>query len=328
MSSVAEQPIGLLIQNEGKALEEAFKIIQATEPNLIIVPNVMEREIIKSLIKCNIDPILIDINPQNIQLDLDLLDEFLSNFTHLNDQDELILKKNKRRIAGIMIPHLAGIIPNMDRLHFIKKRFSIPIIEECNQVTVSRLLDKQAGCFSDISIFQTRFKDNTTELYHEVLLVNNKKMIDQVKDHISKNANANIEVVSNIESVLGINHKASQQRSIDKIKKGYFNSLSKISDIQFLEDPETSFSNYPFFTFYHPKQKQILAALEKNDIIARPFWKPMNQLEMFKDNLYIHKKDHSDDIYQHCLSIPSSVSLSEEEQEKVIQTIKFAITKS
>jgi len=76
------------------------------------------------------------------------------------------------------------------------------------------------------------------------------------------------------------------------------------------------------FTFYSSRQVEILAALKNHKIIARPFWFPMNQLPMFVDNEYITKNDHARDIHLNCLSIPSSVDLTDEQLAEVVDVIK------
>jgi dTDP-4-amino-4,6-dideoxygalactose transaminase len=48
----------------------------------------------------------------------------------------------------------------------------------------------------------------------------------------------------------------------------------------------------------------------------------MNQLEMFKKDIYVSIDDHSNQIYQTCLSIPSSAGITKAEMVTVIKTIK------
>ena len=48
----------------------------------------------------------------------------------------------------------------------------------------------------------------------------------------------------------------------------------------------------------------------------------MNQLEMFKDSIYISTQNHSAKIYEDCISIPSSAGITSYELLIVAQTIK------
>ena len=76
------------------------------------------------------------------------------------------------------------------------------------------------------------------------------------------------------------------------------------------------------FTFSSSRQKVILDTLQAKQIIARPFWMPMNQLPMFLNNIYVNKEDHSRSIHANSLSIPSSVNLTETQLAEVVKTIK------
>ena len=102
----------------------------------------------------------------------------------------------------------------------------------------------------------------------------------------------------------------------------YREHLDGIGDIRFQKVEENVDPNCWLFTFYSKKQDLILKTLQENDILARPFWFPMNQLPMFTNSEYISEKDNSRDIHLSCLSIPSSVNLTVEELEKVVKTIK------
>ena len=102
----------------------------------------------------------------------------------------------------------------------------------------------------------------------------------------------------------------------------YREHLAGVGDIRFQKVVEEVDPNCWLFTFYSKKQPEILAKLKENKIIARPFWYPMNQLPMFTENEYFTKEDHARDIHANCLSIPSSVNLTEEDMAQVVNVIK------
>jgi perosamine synthetase len=70
------------------------------------------------------------------------------------------------------------------------------------------------------------------------------------------------------------------------------------------------------------KQKDVLKVLNDNQLQSRPFWVPMNQLRMFKDDVYYTKEDKSNFVYQRCLSIPCSTNITDEEMATVAAKIK------
>jgi dTDP-4-amino-4,6-dideoxygalactose transaminase len=68
--------------------------------------------------------------------------------------------------------------------------------------------------------------------------------------------------------------------------------------------------------------RELLEYLNSNGVQSRPFWVPMNQLEMFKNDIYVTEKNNSNEIYQTSISIPSSAGISQSELERVVATIK------
>jgi perosamine synthetase len=70
------------------------------------------------------------------------------------------------------------------------------------------------------------------------------------------------------------------------------------------------------------QQKGVLKILNDNQMQSRPFWVPMNQLRMFRDDIYCNKEDNSNYIYKHCLSIPCSTNITDEEMAGVVKQIK------
>ena len=79
------------------------------------------------------------------------------------------------------------------------------------------------------------------------------------------------------------------------------------------------------FTIQTDKQQQLLDHLNANKIFSRRFWMPMNKLPMYKDCVYIQKKDNANYIYNTCLSIPCSTNITDEELGIVVEEIKAAI---
>jgi perosamine synthetase len=53
---------------------------------------------------------------------------------------------------------------------------------------------------------------------------------------------------------------------------------------------------------------------------------PMNKLPMYKDCVYYQKKDNADYIYNTCLSIPCSTSITDEQLAIVTREIKLALS--
>jgi perosamine synthetase len=70
------------------------------------------------------------------------------------------------------------------------------------------------------------------------------------------------------------------------------------------------------------RQRDVLKILNENKLQSRPFWVPMNQLPMFTKDIFYNKNDRSNFVYKHCLSIPCSTNITDQEMEMVTAKIK------
>ena len=72
---------------------------------------------------------------------------------------------------------------------------------------------------------------------------------------------------------------------------------------------------------------QIINALEKENIEARPVWKPMHLQPLYKDCEYITKdsRDISKELFEQGLCLPSGSNLSISDQNRVIEIILSTI---
>ncbi len=102
----------------------------------------------------------------------------------------------------------------------------------------------------------------------------------------------------------------------------YRKALNGVGDITFQAIPEGATPNGWLFTFRTSRMRELLAYLNDNGVQSRPFWMPMNQLEMFKEVQYITKTDVSATVYENSISIPSSAGITQEQLETVVKTIK------
>ena len=96
-----------------------------------------------------------------------------------------------------------------------------------------------------------------------------------------------------------------------------------MGDIEFQEVSDEVDANCWLFTFKTKYMRQLLNFLNDNGVQSRPFWMPMNQLEMFKNDIFISNDNQSEQVYASSISIPSSAGISLQEMETVVSKIKL-----
>src|SRR5690606_37180614 len=103
--------------------------------------------------------------------------------------------------------------------------------------------------------------------------------------------------------------------------------------ISFLNEPAGYFSNYWLTTIVVDETKlgaitreDIRLALEKENIEARPLWKPMHLQPVFKDAPYFGN-GISERLFDKGLCLPSGSNLSQNDLTKSINIIKKCLEK-
>jgi perosamine synthetase len=325
---------GVATSNGTTALHIALLLAGVKQDDYVIAPNVTFIASINSIRYTGADPILIDVDPQTWQMDLDLLEEFLENETDEKD-GKLFYVKDGRTIRCIMPVHVLGNICDMDRFMKIATSYKLKVIEDATESLGTYYKGKHTGGFGLMSCFSFNGNKIITTGGGGVIVTDNEELAKKAK-HLTTQAKS--DAFEYVHDEIGYNYRlvnvlaamgVAQMELLPsfikrkkEIAEFYQNALSGLGDIQFQKiEPDVN-CNMWLFTIMTGKQKEVLKTLNDNQLQSRPFWVPMNQLRMFKNDIYYTKEDKSNFIYQRCLSIPCSTNITDEEMTTVTNTIK------
>ncbi len=300
----------------------------------VIVPNITFVASINSIKYTGADPILMDVDPDSWQMDLDLLEKFLTEECSAGE-DGLVYTKNGRRVKAIMPVHVLGNICDMDHLLRLAEQFGLTIIEDSTEALGSYYKGKHAGSFGKFGCFSFNGNKIITCGGGGVIVTDDEELAKKAK-HLTTQAKAdsfeylhdevgyNYRLV-NVSAAIGVAQMEQLPGFIERkhqIAKHYMDELGGLGDIEFQQVSADVNPNWWLFTFKSGKQREILAALNAKKMQSRPFWIPMNQLPMYQGELYYNQTDQSNEIYKVCLSIPCSSYLTDEELVQISDTIK------
>ena len=304
----------------------------------VIVPNLTFVATLNSIRYTGAEPILIDADPNTWQLDLDLLEQFLVEKTELKKIDDswnTLLKSNGRRISTIMPVHVLGNMLDMARLIQIAQEHHLNIIEDSTEALGSYFKNQHAGSFGEVGVFSFNGNKIISTGGGGVIVTDNVALAKRIKhlsttakispsDYVHDEVGYNYRLV-NVLAAIGLAQMEQLPEILKKkkkIDKFYRDSLNNISDVKFQEVDNKISPNCWLFTMSVNKMRSLLRHLNDQKIQARAFWMPMNQLNMYKENLYISKSDNCSKLYESCISIPSSTSLSRSDQISVCDAIR------
>ena len=317
------------------ALHIALQLLDVKHGDLVLVPNITFVASANAISYIGADPLLIDIDKKTWQMDLDLLEEFLKNKCCHDKSKNLIHTSTKRKISAIMIVHIQGNVCEMDRLKSLCNKYNLPILEDEAEALGSKYNGVFAGTIGDIGCFSFNGNKIMSTGGGGMIVSNNNNYLKRAK-HLTTTAKSdplryfhdevgyNYRLV-NILAAMGLAQLEQLDGFVEaklQIANFYRNMLSGIGDIDFQYVPINVRSNEWLFTITTNRMEELLEYLNKNNVMSRPFWVPMNQLPMYKDKIYITKSDVSRSVHKKALSIPCSTGIQMSQLETVVKTIK------
>ena len=329
---------GVACMNGTVGLHIAQVLSGVTSNDHVIAPNITFIATLNAIKYTGADPILLDVDLFNWQMDLDLLESFLQENTKIVWQDgqaQSILTSTHKRIKAIMPVHVLGNMGDIQRLLSIAKAFHLDVIEDSTEALGSFYKGKHAGSFGKFGVFSFNGNKIISTGGGGVIVTDDEELAKRAK-HLTTQAKTS--AMEYIHDEIGYNYRlvnvlaaigVAQMEQFDEIlsKKHYLDTfyrsqLNGVGDICFQAVlPEVNTNGW-LFTFRTKHMRALLTHLNANSVQSRPFWMPMNQLEMFSENIYITKMDISADIYDTCISIPSSAGITQLELEEVVRQIK------
>jgi dTDP-4-amino-4,6-dideoxygalactose transaminase len=315
-------------------LHVSLMISQVKENDCVIVPNITFIATLNAIKYVGAIPILFDVDPDTWQLDLELVENYLSNNTYFRD-NKCINKLNNKVIKAIMPVHVLGNICDIEKLLLISKKYNLIILEDSTEALGSKFNDQYAGTFGDLGVFSFNGNKIISTGGGGMIVTDNEDYAKKAKHITTQAKSSSIEYTHD---EIGFNYRlvnvlaaigVAQMEQFDvilesksKINLFYRNELNGIGDIQFQKVNSNVSPNNWLFTFKTNKMRGLLDYLNSNGIISRPFWVPMNQLPMFKNDQYIFEKDNSSKIYDTSISIPCSSGITQQDLDTVVKQIK------
>lgn len=247
------------------------------------------------------------------------------------------IEKGKKPKAIIPV-HLYGMPAKMDEIMAIAKQYEIPVIEDAAEALGAYYKGKKMGSFGDIGIYSFNGNKIITTSGGGALVSNNDTYVTkarflatQARDDAPHYEHTQIGYnyrMSNISAGIGRGQMQVLDTWVEKrrsVFERYKSELSYIEEIEFLEETNAAFYANRWLTTIlthsFSQREKIRLALEKENIEARPLWKPMHLQPIFKEYPY-YGDVLSEHLFEKGLCLPSGSNMTKEQQTRVVEVIK------
>lgn len=329
---------GVACMNGTAGLHIAQILSGVTSDDHVIAPNITFIATLNAIKYTGASPILIDVDPASWQMDLNLLESYLKENVIVKEIDGNSFsfhKSTNKRIKAIMPVHVLGNMGVMDKLMEIANYFHLDIIEDSTEALGSYYKGKHAGSFGKFGVFSFNGNKIISTGGGGVIVTNDEELAKKAK-HLT--TQAKVSAMEYIHDEIGYNYRlvnvlaaigVAQMEEFPtllenkrKMDQFYRTQLTGVGDIEFQAVSENVDANCWLFTFKTKHMRQLLTYLNDNGVQSRPFWMPMNQLDMFKEDIFVSNGNQSNLVYESSISIPSSAGITQSEMETVVKTIK------
>ena len=308
------------------ALHLALRILGIKEGDKVLCPSLTFAASANVILYENAIPIFVDVDPKYWTIDLISLEDAIKKY------------KPKAFIAV----DLYGQSCDYDIITDLCEKNNVILIEDAAEALGSEYKNQKCGSFGRIGILSFNGNKIITTSGGGMLISQNEEYIK--KAHFLATQAREPELyyehkelgynyrMSNLLAAVGrgqlqnLNDFVTKRRNI---YKRYYDALSSIAGIQFMQETEYGKSNRWLTTLSINNQKtgiyrnQLIKALEDENIESRPVWKPMHLQPLYKDYDYISKdgQDISAELFHNGLCLPSGSSLSKENQDRILDII-------
>ena len=284
-------------------------------------------------------PVFIDVEPDYWQIDVAKVADFIKTQCVWKNS-ELRNKFTDRRVSAILPVDLLGHPVDMEPLAEIAKKYDLKIIEDATESLGAKYKDNHVGQIADIACFSFNGNKIITTGGGGMLVTNNAEYAEKARYLSQQAKDDSLEYIhneigynyrlTNIQAAMGcaqLEQLDAYVRKKQQIAERYTIALKGILGIRCPEQAEWANSTFWLYTIlvnrdkYGMDSRGLLKKLQSWNIQTRPLWHPICKLPPFRD-CESFKIEVAERLCSTALSLPCSVDISPEEQERVIKAIR------
>jgi perosamine synthetase len=290
---------------------------------------------------CGAWPVFVDASEDHWQIDPQQVRAFCEHECERRD-GTLVNKATGRRIAALLPVHILGHPAPVHELRDIARQFGLPIIEDAAEAVGAQLERKPVGHGSAMACLSFNGNKIMTTGGGGMLVTTDPVIADRARYLTTQAKDDPIESIhgeighnyrmTNLAAALGV---AQFEQLSDfvaarrRIAARYAEQLSDLPGVVMMPQAPWADSSCWLSTIridadaFGVTSRDVLARLGEAGIESRPLWQPLHRSPAMAD---APRRDCpvADALYDSCLSLPSSASLSESGQQRVIDVIRNA----
>lgn len=287
---------------------------------------------------CGAHPVFVDVDERHWQMDPEATRRFCEEECRF-DGEQLINRATGRAVTAIVLVHFLGMPAEVDAFQALATRYNLTLIEDAAQALGTRFGSRMVGGFGRIGCYSfygnkliTAGGGGMLVTGDQTLAERARYLINQAKDDPVETLHRSIGYnyrMTNIHGAIGcaqfdrIDHHVARKRQIaDRYRTG----LSGQPGISLPDEPADQ-----FWTFWltciriNPDlfgldARQVLRQLDAQGVETIPLYQPLHQSEAHAGATRVGG-EVAEALHAQVLTLPSSISLTDADQDRVIDLI-------
>lgn len=288
------------------------------------------------ILYCGAKPVFIDSEPQSWNMSPAALERAFE-----------WAKRESRLPACVVLVNLYGQSADMDALLPICERYGVPVLEDAAESLGAHYKGKSSGAFGRVAVYSFNGNKIITTSGGGMLVADDSDLIARARklstqarepaphyEHTEVGFNYRM---SNVLAGIGrgqlrvLEQRVSQRR---RVFERYVEAMADFQEMQWMPEPEGCHSTrwLTCFTLNGPdaagRSRDVMKALERHLIEARPVWKPMHLQPLFEGAPYFSHEsgvDISADLFRTGICLPSGSNLDAAQQDRVIDHLRHVL---
>jgi len=299
------------------ALHLSLASLELEESDEIIIPSFTCQSLLNAINYTKAKPVLSDIQDDYLEL----------GFNISLDTIKPLVNKNTK---VIIVPHLFGVPADIESIVEFANKHNITVIEDCAQSIGAEYKDKPLGHYGHLSVFSFYATKVISTGQGGMVLTSIPKLKEKLIDLTTYDNREEYKpalnyTLTDIQAALGIKQLEKLSKLIDRrrgIGEKYHNVFKNEEKIK-LANYEKGFPFRYIITLKNSEQRDELKnkLKEKGIDSELPFKIPTHKYL----NLPLENFKNSEQAFETCLSIPIYPSLTDEEVDYVIKSVKESL---
>lgn len=288
-------------------------------------------------------PVFVDAEPRYWQMDPQRVTDFMRRQCQ-RVHGVWRHRANGRRVRALLPVHVLGHPAEMAPLMAVAREHDLVVVEDASEALGATCDGRPVGQFGDVACFSFNGNKLLTTGGGGMIVTDDAAMASRARYLTTQAKDDAVEYVhgavgynyrlTNVQAAIGVAQLEQLDRYVEakrRIARRYAEALGEVAGLRPMVEAPWARSTFWMYTMlvddarFGRTSRELLHLLEGARIQARPLWQPLHRSPAHLGSP-LTDCPVADDLYRSALSLPCSVGLGADDQERVIAAVQNAAT--